>query len=91
MSDNKDQHVQYEEDDTYKLRVLGPAYVQALHIEGDYGPDGWRGLVDDGLQLIRKVREEHAGPVLIMGHSMGSMIVQHLLTEASDLLDVSLL
>jgi alpha-beta hydrolase superfamily lysophospholipase len=54
---------------------------------GDYGPDGWRGLIDDGLRLIRKVREEHAGPVLIMGHSMGSMIVQHLLTEASDLLD----
>jgi len=54
---------------------------------GDYGPDGWRGLIDDELSLIRKVREEHAGPILIMGHSMGSMIVQHLLTEASDLLD----
>ena len=54
---------------------------------GDYGPEGWRGLIDDQLRLIRKVREEHAGPILIMGHSMGSMVVQHLLTEASDLLD----
>jgi alpha-beta hydrolase superfamily lysophospholipase len=54
---------------------------------GDYGPDGWRGLIDDEIRLIRKVREEHAGPILIMGHSMGSMVVQHLLTEASDLLD----
>jgi alpha-beta hydrolase superfamily lysophospholipase len=54
---------------------------------GEYGPDGWRGLIDDELSLIRKVREEHAGPILIMGHSMGSMVVQHLLTEASDLLD----
>lgn len=54
---------------------------------GDYGPDGWRGLIDDQLRLIHKVREDNAGPVLIMGHSMGSMIVQHLLTEASGLLD----
>jgi alpha-beta hydrolase superfamily lysophospholipase len=54
---------------------------------GEYGPDGWRGLIDDELRLIRKIREEHAGPILIMGHSMGSMVVQHLLTEASDLLD----
>jgi alpha-beta hydrolase superfamily lysophospholipase len=54
---------------------------------GDYGPEGWRGLIDDELRLIRKVREEHGGPILIMGHSMGSMVVQHLLTEASDLLD----
>ncbi len=54
---------------------------------GDYGPDGWRGLIDDELQLIQKVRDEHAGPVLIMGHSMGSMVVQHLMTEASELLD----
>jgi len=54
---------------------------------GDYGPDGWRGLIDDELRLIRWIREEHAGSLLIMGHSMGSMVVQHLLTEASDLLD----
>jgi alpha-beta hydrolase superfamily lysophospholipase len=54
---------------------------------GEYGPDGWRGLIDDEIRLIRRVREEHAGPVLILGHSMGSMVVQHLLTEVSDLLD----
>ena len=54
---------------------------------GDYGPEGWRGLIDDELRLIRRVRDEHAGPLLIMGHSMGSMVVQHLLTEASDLID----
>jgi len=54
---------------------------------GDYGPDGWRGLIDDARRLILKVREDHAGPLLIMGHSMGSMIVQHLLTETSSLLD----
>lgn len=54
---------------------------------GDFGPEGWRGLVDDQLRLIERAREEHAGPVLLLGHSMGSMIVQHVLTEASERLD----
>ena len=54
---------------------------------GDYGPEGWWGLVEDQIRLIRRIREaEPASPVLVMGHSMGSMIVQHLLTEASDLI-----
>jgi alpha-beta hydrolase superfamily lysophospholipase len=54
---------------------------------GDYGPEGWRGLVDDALGLARQVRTDYDVPVLIMGHSMGSMLVQHLLTEASELYD----
>ncbi len=54
---------------------------------GDFGPEGWRGLVDDELRLIRRVREGLAGPLLILGHSMGSMLVQQLLVEASELLD----
>ena len=54
---------------------------------GDYGPDGWRGLVDDEIRILRKLRTERDVPILIMGHSMGSMLVQHLLTEASDLVD----
>ena len=61
--------------------------VQVASQLGDYGPEGWRGLVDDELRLIENIREDQGGPVLIMGHSMGSMIVQHLITEASDLLD----
>jgi alpha-beta hydrolase superfamily lysophospholipase len=54
---------------------------------GDYGPEGWRGLVDDQIRVVRKAREDLGVPVLLLGHSMGSMIVQHLLTEASDLVD----
>jgi alpha-beta hydrolase superfamily lysophospholipase len=53
---------------------------------GDYGPEGWRGLIDDQLQLIRRVRVEHDARILLLGHSMGSMVVQHLITEESDLL-----
>jgi alpha-beta hydrolase superfamily lysophospholipase len=54
---------------------------------GDFGPEGWRGLVDDSLALVRRVREECDVPVLIMGHSMGSMLLQQLLTEANELYD----
>jgi len=54
---------------------------------GDYGPEGWRGLIDDALLLARRIRDDYEVPVLIMGHSMGSMLVQHLLTEASELYD----
>lgn len=52
----------------------------------DFGPEGWRGLIDDELQLIRRVRDEHGLPVLLLGHSMGSMVVQDLITLSSDLL-----
>ena len=54
---------------------------------GDYGPEGWRGLIDDQIRLIEQIREDDpARPILVMGHSMGSMVVQHLITESSDLL-----
>ena len=42
---------------------------------GDYGPEGWRGLVDDELRLVHISRERHAVPVFIMGHSMGSTVI----------------
>ncbi len=54
---------------------------------GEYGPEGWRGLVEDQIRLIHRIREREPDfPVLVMGHSMGSMLVQHLITEASDLI-----
>lgn len=54
---------------------------------GDYGPDGWRGLIDDQLALIARVRADQPGlPVFLLGHSMGSFVAQHVLTEASELL-----
>ena len=54
---------------------------------GDYGPEGWQALVDDECRLLSQARQEHDVPILILGHSMGSMLVQHLLVEASELVD----
>ncbi|MCR9097054.1 MAG: lysophospholipase [bacterium] len=52
---------------------------------GDFGPDGWRGVVDDLSALVDRVGEAHAAlDVVLLGHSMGSFVVQHYLTESSD-------
>lgn len=59
---------------------------------GEYGEAGWRGLVDDEKAVIARAKKDYPGlPVVLMGHSMGSMVVQHLLTEASDLVDAAAL
>ncbi len=51
---------------------------------GDFGPDGWAGLLDDLTALVERVSKEHAGlDVLLLGHSMGSFLAQHFLTESS--------
>ncbi len=59
---------------------------------GEYGEAGWRGLVDDEKAVIARAKEDFPGlPLVLMGHSMGSMVVQHLLTEASDSVDAAAL
>ncbi len=59
---------------------------------GDFGREGWRGLVDDLAALVERVRGLHTGcPIVLLGHSMGSMAVQHYLTESSDRIDAAAL
>lgn len=59
---------------------------------GDFGEAGWSGLVVDLLAVVERARAEHPGrPILLLGHSMGSMVVQHLLTEASGQIDAAAL
>jgi len=59
---------------------------------GDYGEAGWAGLVSDQRAVIAKAKADFPGlPVILLGHSMGSMVVQHLLTETSDLVDAAAL
>lgn len=55
---------------------------------GDYGQAGWGGLIDDQSAVIAKARQTYPNcPVLLMGHSMGSFVVQHVLTRASEGID----
>ncbi|MEQ9143037.1 MAG: alpha/beta hydrolase [Parvibaculaceae bacterium] len=68
------------------------ATVRSADQLGDYGDAGWPGLVADQRAVIEKAKADHPGlPVLLMGHSMGSMVAQHLLTEASGSIDAAAL
>jgi alpha-beta hydrolase superfamily lysophospholipase len=59
---------------------------------GDFGPDGWRGLVDDLTALVDRARSEHPTlEIVLLGHSMGSMAVQHFVTESSERIAAAIL
>jgi len=44
--------------------------------------DGWRKCLDDLWQLNRRLAADHPGlPIVLIGHSMGSFMAQHLISE----------
>lgn len=54
---------------------------------GNYGPGGYDIVVDDMVRLTRLAREENpTAPIILLGHSMGSMLGQGYLLEHADLL-----
>src|SRR5262249_54156928 len=59
---------------------------------GDFGTAGWNGLVDDMAALTRIACErEHGLPVILLGHSMGSIAAQQYIIEHSqDIVGVAL-
>ncbi len=66
--------------------------VQKHEQLGEYGEAGWNGLIADQQGVIERARTDFPGiPVILFGHSMGSMVVQHLLTRTSDLVDAAAL
>lgn len=47
---------------------------------------GWARVVRDTTELVERAQEEHPGaPVILLGHSMGSFIVQAIMFERPDL------
>ena len=51
---------------------------------GVLGTAGWNGLVDDYARLVAHARSLHAGvPIVALGHSMGSFVVQQFLLDHS--------
>jgi len=64
------------------------AGAQAGGMLGDYGPGGFAGVVADLLALVELARSENPGlPVILLGHSMGSMIAQSFVLDHSALID----
>lgn len=54
---------------------------------GDFGPGGYDCVVDDMARLTRLAREENPGkPVVLLGHSMGSFLLQGYLLQHAELL-----
>ena len=59
---------------------------------GDLGTAGWDGLVDDMSALTALAHEEHPGlPLVLFGHSMGSLALQQYLLDRSDDIDAAVL
>lgn len=72
------------------------AYDQRGHGEGaemlgDFTRAGWPGMLEDLKRLVEKLRQEQPGPVYVLGHSMGSMLVHHFITRYSQLVDAVVL
>jgi alpha-beta hydrolase superfamily lysophospholipase len=54
--------------------------------------DGWQVVVDDLREHIDRERAEHPGvPLILMGHSMGSFMVQQSMAEHAEVLDAVVL
>ncbi|WP_428630090.1 alpha/beta fold hydrolase [Sphingopyxis sp.] len=59
---------------------------------GDYGPGGFAGVVSDLVALVEMARGENPGvPLILLGHSMGSMIAQAFVLDHADLIDALVL
>lgn len=59
---------------------------------GDYGPAGFPGVVADLAAVIAQARAENPGlPLILFGHSMGSMISQALVVDHPGLIDALVL
>lgn len=59
---------------------------------GVLGEDGWNRLVGDIGALVEMVRDAHPGlPVVLLGHSMGSLATQQYLLDHSDRVDAAVL
>ncbi|MCD0453456.1 alpha/beta hydrolase [Actinocorallia sp. API 0066] len=55
---------------------------------GDLGENGWHLLVADLVALTRILRDRHPGvPLVLLGHSLGSMAAQQYVLDHADLLD----
>jgi alpha-beta hydrolase superfamily lysophospholipase len=59
---------------------------------GDYGPRGFPGVVDDLAAVIERARGEHPDlPLILLAHSMGSMIAQALVVDHPGIVDALIL
>ncbi len=75
------------------LRYTPGEPVMGEMIHGHFADrDGWGKLLDITVNLTKRIKEEYPGlPVFILGHSMGSVLVQSYLRNLADRLDGAIL
>lgn len=71
----------------YDHRGHGAA-AQAAGGLGDFGPGGFAAVLGDLVAVVRAVRAKNSGlPLILLGHSMGSMIAQAFVINHAELID----
>jgi alpha-beta hydrolase superfamily lysophospholipase len=77
---NERGYVVYANDHRAHGRTAG-----TLEAAGRAGEDGWNGIIKGFAQLTGIIKERHPGiPVFVLGHSMGSIVVQQYIERYGD-------
>ena len=58
---------------------------------GYMGPDGWNRVLADAYEINQLIRAAHSEPLILMGHSMGSMMSQQYITRYGASIDALVL
>ncbi len=76
---------------TYDQRGHGESAADASEL-GYFGPiDGWLGFVKDLDRIVDQLKRKFDVPVIVFGHSMGSMVARSYLKRFDDKLDALIL
>ena len=59
---------------------------------GDFGEDGWNRAIEDLHEILQQLKMNHPGiPLILFGHSMGSMMSQQYITRHDGTIDAVVL
>ena len=65
---------------------------QTADILGDFGEDGWNRAIEDLHEILQQLKMNHPGiPLILFGHSMGSMMSQQYITRHDGTIDAVVL
>lgn len=65
---------------------------ETAEVLGDFGEDGWNRAIKDLLEIIQMRRSQYPGkPVILFGHSMGSMLSQQYIARHGETIDLVIL
>jgi len=65
---------------------------KTANVYGQFGVDGWNRIIADTYEMISAHHEEFPGlPLVLFGHSMGSMLVQQYIELHGDTVDAAIL